>query len=297
MDGISFAIRDDDVNYFTNPEEVEAAYGSIWDMCPPTLSAITHIKGNWRYWIKEVYNTGQSIDWNLWDLDDKVYPIHENRSLIQFIREKYNSGKIDLSLHAIHHRNGDPVLPKVRLNNYIQGAEFYTSLDLTQKVKSALSYLKSELGINVRVFTPPQNLMTTNGYQSVTKNGLSIVGAGIPFWQKEKSVNGLQSMYRVLVFKLMNQGIDFPYVLRYAKHSELIHHYPLHPSTKIDELIEKFDLIYRFNGVFVLSTHYHEFETKLTYDKTRMMSNIFSDFMNYVGSKKNVRYSSLSSLL
>jgi len=288
-----FAIRDDDVNYFTDPEELEAAYSNVWGYCPPTFSVITHVKGNWPFWIKEIYNNRQSVDWTAWKKDDKVSPLDRNEGLVKFLKEKHKSGKLGLSLHAIHHRNGDLLPPPERLNNYIQGAEFFTNRDLTADVRSAVGYLHSHLDLVIKVFTPPQNLMSLRGYRSVVNNGLSIVGAGIPFWKKERSIKGLENMIKVASFKLRNKNLDYPYILNFKRHSELIHHYPLHPTTRPIHLIEKFEAVYRFNGVFVLSTHYHEFETPLVYDSTRKMKDVFFEFMNYVFSKPDIEFNSL----
>ena len=103
-------------------------------------------------------------------------------------------------------------------------------------------------------------------------------------------------MTKLIGFKVANPGKDYPYLLEYLKHKEVIHHYPLHPTTKLASLVESFEAVRRWDGVFVLSTHYHEFETTLSYDASRKMSDVFKDFMGYV-LKCNIRFTSLSKLL
>jgi hypothetical protein len=297
MVSTKFAIRDDDVNFFTDPAEIEEAYGMYWHIVPPTLSIITHVKGNWSYWIKEVYNRGVPIDWIEWEMDSKPHPIHNNSLLINFLSEQYKKGNLDLSLHAIHHRILDPLNHDAIKNNYVKGAEFYTERDLTNEVKWALEYVQKEMSITLKVFTPPQNLMSMMGYHAVVNNRLSIVGSGIPFWKKQATFNGIASMLAVSAFKLTHPGIDYPRILRFKHHKEIIHHYPLHPTTHINDLIESFETIRQFNGVFVLSTHYHEFEAPLTYDPLRRMKDVFVEFMNYVEKCDRVEFTSLTRIL
>ena len=122
-----FAIRDDDTNFFTDPDELIQAYGQIWDFCPPTLSVITHVKGDWPAWTKKIYQFKHEINWDHWRKDDTVFPLHDNQALVKFLKENLQKEKIDVSFHAVHHRNEDRIMPTSRSNNYVLGAEFFTS--------------------------------------------------------------------------------------------------------------------------------------------------------------------------
>ena len=48
-----FAIRDDDLNYFYNPNDIERWYHGIWDKCPISMSVVPFIKGNWPKLVAE----------------------------------------------------------------------------------------------------------------------------------------------------------------------------------------------------------------------------------------------------
>lgn len=292
-----FAIRDDDTNFFTDPEELFSAYHGVWDICPPTLSIISRVKGNWKYWVKEMYTNRQQMDWEAWRRDDQVSPISSNVHLIKFIKEKMKDRELDISFHAIHHRNEDPILPDQRVNNYIHGAEFFTTRNLSDNLRKELEYLNVTFDSKISVFTPPQNLLSAMGYKAVIENGLSIVGAGIAFWKKELTLNGIRNMTDVLQFKIRYPRMDYPFVLHFKNHSEAPHHYPLHPNTHTEDLIEKFDTVRRFNGDFVLSTHYHEFETQTTYNPSMKMKDVFATFMKYVLEAPSVQFCSVSNLL
>jgi len=297
FDIMRFAIRDDDTNFYTSPEEISAVYSDYWDTIPPTLSVITHVKGNWKFWLSEMYSHRQKMDWQAWRKDDKVFEIGNNDRLINFLKEKLREGKIDVSIHAVHHRNEDTVLPKARENNYINGAEFYTSRDLTNFLRNGVNYLSALVGKPIMVFTPPQNLLSGKGYQAVVSNKLSVVGGGISFWRKEvTTVHGLRNFAKQFLYKITQPSEDYPFALYFKNHSEVIHHYPLHPTTQVQDLIKAFDFVKSKNGDFVLSTHYHEFDEPLTYNKSLTMRQVFKEFMNYVMESTDVHFCSLNEM-
>ena len=290
-----FAVRDDDVNFFTKPDQLEFAYSGVWDKIPPTFSLISHVKGDWNRWAEEIYRLRHDADWDAWRKDNVIHPIDGNSSLIKFLNDGLSSRKLDVCFHAIHHRNEDKVPPKQVQNNYVQGAEFYTSRDLSQPLADSIRYLHQHLKKKISVFTPPQNLMSQKGYDAVVNQNLSIIGSGIPFWRKEWSVPGLMNMVRVLEFKFKHRHKDYPYTLYFKDHAEVVHHYPLHPTTKVEDLIEKFEMARQLNGNFVLSTHYYEFTTPLTYDKSKNMKYVFDTFINHV-LHHNVYFCTLSEM-
>lgn len=291
-----FAIRDDDTNFFTTPKDIEACYKDIWDYIPPSLCLISKVKGKWDYWVHQIYKDKQNTDWNAWKADDEVYPIEQNKALIKFLRTRIKEGKIDIGFHAKHHRNEDPAGLQEMSNNYVRGAEFYTSRDLTNMIRQEVNHLSSLLDYDISIFTPPQNLLSMSGYHAVLGAGLNLCGGGIPFYKKQKDSVGIRNIRKQLQFKLLHKGKDYPRALRFNDHNEISHHYPLQPETELKTLIKAFEHVRSFDGDFVLSTHYVEFDYPMTYDRKRTMKNILEEFLNYT-SKYNVQYISLTELL
>lgn len=292
-----FAIRDDDTNYFTSPAELQSCYGDIWNEIPVTLCIISKVKGDWKKWVHQIYKTKHTTDWNAWAADDTVYPIEHNNELLQFLKEKIARGKLDIGFHAKHHRNADEQLPGQRNNNYIRGAEFFTNRDQTRTIREEVDHLNRVFGGNISVFTPPQNLLSKTGYHSVIKAGLNICGGGIPFYKKERSYRGMINLFKQLAFKLRYPGYDYPYVLKFAAHTEIVYHYPLQPSTSLDSLVTAFNKVKKFNGDFVLSTHYIEFDYPMEYDANKTMKMVLHEFIEYAKSQNNVRFVTLSAML
>lgn len=291
-----FAIRDDDTNFYTTPEKLEECYHDIWNEFPPTLSLISKVKGNWLYWVHQIYKDKQQTDWTAWKNDDTINPIEQNKELITFLKAKLKEQKVDISFHAKHHRNEDAIPPEGRNNNYVLGAEYYTNRNLTDDIRTEITFLEQLFNYNITVFTPPQNLLSAQGYNAVLDAGLNLCGGGIPFYKKEKDLKGLVNIGKQLFFKALHRESDYPYVLHYKKHNEIAYHYPLQPTTRLDTLIYDFDMVRKYNGDFVLSTHYVEFDYPMVYDETITMKRILLDFLDYV-SKFNVEKVTLSEML
>lgn len=291
-----FAIRDDDTNFFTSPEELEACYGDIWDAIPPTLCLISKVKGNWKHWVHQIYKDKQQTDWAAWTADNTAYPIEDNAALVSFLQKKIKDGKLDVGFHAKYHRNEDAELPQNRENNYVRGAEFFTERDMMGIIQQEVTHLDKILQTQISVFTPPQNLLSPKGYEAVVNSGLNICGGGIPFFKKEKTPQGIANIAKVGLFKVQHRGVDYPHVLHYSRHNEISYHYPLQPTTQLQTLINAFEQVRRFDGDFVLSTHYVEFDYPMTYDAGKTMKGVLLDFLNYI-EKYKVEKMSLSKLL
>lgn len=291
-----FAIRDDDTNYFTQPAQLNACYDGIWETVAPTLCLISKVKGNWEYWVHEIYKSKQNTDWKAWKNDDIAHAIEENPTLIQFLKQQYKEGKIDIAFHAKYHRNEDETLPKEQAVNYIRGAEFYTNRHLSNYIKEEVQHLNNLLGCHISVFTPPQNLLSLQGYKSVIEADLNICGGGISFTQKQKDFRGILNIAKQGLFKVVNRGYDYPRTVRYSTHTELPYHYPLQPNTKLETLIKQFDMVRKFDGDFVLSTHYVEFFYPMEHDKSMTMKDVLLAFLDYIAPYKPT-YTTLSQML
>lgn len=292
-----FAIRDDDTNFFTTPAELEHCYGDIWQEFAPTLCLISKVKGNWDKWVHQIYKDKQNTDWDAWQADNIPYPIENNVELVAFLKKKIADGKLDIGYHAKYHRNEDDALPAEMSNNYVRGAEYYTNRHVTDEIKTEVAHLNKLFDCTISVFTPPQNLLSLNGYRCVLNAGLNICGGGISFYKKEKNIIGLLNIGKQLAFKLINRDADYPKVLKYSNHTEIAYHYPLQPSTRLDNLIHDFEMVRKYNGDFVLSTHYVEFNYPMVYDEKIIMKQILMNFLDYISKYKDVQKMSLSQML
>jgi hypothetical protein len=295
---MKFALRDDDLNYFFNPKDIEKWYENIWDICPISMSAIPFVIGNWKEntpLLEELGPNSQREEiYSKIKKDTIIYKLGDNIELINFVRAKISEGKIHITMHGVEHRNGDKVLPNVK-NNFSIGAEFFTDRDLTVKVKKAKKYLEDILCQTISVFTPPQNLLSYMGIKAIVNNDMSICG-DLPSLRNLKNIKliGSSNFLKYLYFRLKNKTNIYPFPLK-NKELEFITHFRLQPGTNLKLLYKKFDEVHKFNGNFVLSTHSYAFEHKMKYTNQTMQFEL-EKFMNYCKNKESVSFVSLNKI-
>jgi len=289
---MKFALRDDDLNYFFNPEVIEKNYSNIWNICPVSMSVVPFIKGNWPVNVKEAEDRGPGkLDASVLKKlveDDEVYPIGRNQELIQFIKEKIKEKKIYLTIHGIYHRNEDPVIPQFA-NNFGFGAEFYTTRNLTNQLKEAKEYVEKTFDQSVDVFTPPQNLYNIKGLTAIMNNKLAIC-SDLPSIKSLSTLKliGIENYMRFFLFKLYNRDLQFPFPIIYDKF-KIIGHHRLQPGTDMKKLYADFESVRNKNGIFVLSTHSYGFDFKMKNTDLRM-GDALKELINYAKNISGIEF-------
>jgi hypothetical protein len=167
---------------------------------------------------------------------------------------------------------------------------------MTTVIKEEVNHLNQLLDSHISIFTPPQNILSEKGYQSVILAGLNICGGGISIFKKQKDLRGIINLGKQLYFKAMHPNDPYPSVIKFSDHNEIPYHYPLQPNTKIETLIDAFERVREYDGDFVLSTHYVEFDYPMTYDPGISMKYVLKKFLDHV-MKYRVDFVSLSTLL
>jgi len=263
---MKFLIRDDDVNYFTKPEDLELIYRNIWQKCPISFSIVPFQTGVISNAIPEEY----------WQ-SDKIFPIGENQKLVNFLDQKNREGKIAILLHGFSHKD------------YPEGPEFVAGKDLERKVKEGKEYLEKIFNLKIIAFVPPHNSFSKEGFEATINNHLNIVG--IPHFRRFgrlKNKNYWIPFLKKLCYKIFYQS-SYPYVLNFANHKE-VGFYTVSPSADYDKLIKVFNFIRKKNGVFILSTHYWEIKKD---EKTREK---FYNFWKYIQKFPDINFLSINEL-
>ena len=97
-----FAIRDDDICYHTDPDILENIYSDISEICPINFSCIPFIGGfDLDNFDNDDFNLYEK-HWRNW-LTKRIYPIGDNKRLVNFIRDWCKLGKASVMLHGINH--------------------------------------------------------------------------------------------------------------------------------------------------------------------------------------------------
>jgi predicted deacetylase len=292
---MKFAIRDDDLNYFYDPEFVESNLKDIWDICPISMCVIPYVKGNWIKYTKILEDFGpnnvpEDIIKEIRE-DNKIYDIASNRELVGYIKEKIIENKIYLAIHGIHHKNDDVNLPRLK-NNFSIRAEFFTNRDLTKDLEKAIKHMEQTFGQKITVFTPPQNIYSIKGFKAIANNRLNMC-AYLPSLKNIKTISmiGVDNYFKIFKFRLKNKRKPFPYPIKTSK-IMIIEHRSLQPGTNITDLYEDFEYVYSKKGNFVLSTHSYGFSFNMK-GSNRTMGEVLKDFLDYVTRKSGIKFVSL----
>ncbi len=264
---MKFAIRDDDINYFTRPADLEKIYSTIWDKCPVCLATIPFVSSEADVPIPPEYrNTNQ------------VFPLGDNERLVQFLKNKIKEKKISIMLHGYHHEK------------YAGGYEFIAGKDLCAKIARGKSHLEELFDIKINTFVAPHTSLSKEGLDAVIGNGLSLLGPGSLLRPSRRSfhIQNITPFVKCKWYKLRYK-MNYPYVIDISGHLELYCH-GLVPHVSIDSLKKEFDFCYKKKGIFCLNTHYWEFF------KDNNMRKVFNELWQYIDGFDSLKFTSVDNI-
>jgi hypothetical protein len=233
---VQFCIRDDDTCFFTTPDDLERAYGEITKFGPVSLAIIPFCRAGSNRAVPEKLRDSWS-----------VHPLHENRSLVSWLRASIAVGRFEAMLHGYHH------------DEYESGAEFVNGSDLVRKVSDGRKYLEDLLGAPVRVFVPPHNAIGRQGLKAIAGEGLHLgCTAGVRSGWSPLSPMTWITWIRLRKWRARG-GLGIPWVLDLGDHREISGN-AVTPSSTLQDNEARFDCARQVDGVFCAATHYWEFD-------------------------------------
>jgi hypothetical protein len=243
---VRFALRDDDVNFFTRPEQLERAYRAYWDFLPVSLAIVPFHAATKSKAIPEEFWTGEG-----------EFPLADNREIVECVRELIARGRATPMLHGYNHKN------------YPGGYEFQVGSDLRGRLRRGRAYLEELFERRIRTFVPPHNALSRCGIEALDGEGLDVLGSFLSFrpsqkpWGSATVGNYLRlNLYRLRTRRGRRTRLIYPFPLRYKNHAEFGCHLLL-PWTQADELIAGFEEARRFGGDYCLATHYWEIDDQM----------------------------------
>lgn len=171
---MNISIRDDDINFFSNPEILEVAYGDLLFKVPITLGCIPFVKKDYIFFLSQCGSSnGEKFVNYVKSRDelnkeqqltlDEIYHLSNNKRLVEFIKGGISDGKFEIALHGIHHT----------YNEY--GPEFLHENISVNKIEEAKKYLESTFDVKVGSFIPPSNAISYRSAINVAGAGLNIL--------------------------------------------------------------------------------------------------------------------------
>ena len=240
------AIRDDDTNFFTHPEQLEQIYGRYWDRIPVSLAIVPVHASTPSRAIPEQHWSGVG-----------QFPIGDNLPLIGFLRDKVHSGEVSVMLHGYSHQS------------YPDGHEFEVAPQLEERLARGRGYLEGLFREPVRTFVPPHNALSRRGLRAVENARLNVLGSFHSF-RPDKKPWGFHTLRNYLLVarhrrrtgRSRRDRLIYPWPLRYKGHAEFGCQ-PLVPRTTLEDLLSAFEEARQWGGDFCLATHYWEIDDRL----------------------------------
>jgi hypothetical protein len=256
----SISIRDDDINYFTDAERLKQIYEPMFAYVKPTL-CITPFAGQvyWEVRLREneLLGTPAKVAF-VRDFHEKhpqeagkTSAIWDNAPLVRLLREWIAAGRVDIALHGITH------------NPTVSGYECDSTRPDIKVLEQVLADCKAAFGVDVVVFSPPNNSINAEWFKAVSGLGMHIVhSAGPKPWEVPPSVSALGSCTRIIADRLQNGRMSRVHrVLNFGR-VRLVPSIPTLPFSKLDSIHSVIDRMADSgeDHVLVIATHSYAFD-------------------------------------
>lgn len=231
---MNFVIRDDDLNYFSSPADIERWYADLFAQgVPVSFSAIPYVKPE-----SDVYTGGASYE-------SREYAISDNAALVRYVQ---GQPLADILQHGTTHETVDGVFEyagKVARTEALRGRE----------------ELERAFGRQVSVFVPPHDWIGVAGIRAVEVARMDVLrgrGAGLRniILRFEYVVNFVKMLF-FKAFNLLTSGRvpAYPHVLDFGKHREACS-YRLEDKDVFKGLKDA----HKHNGNFIVVVHLHFYD-------------------------------------
>lgn len=276
---LAFAIRDDDMSYFTNPEILEKLYKNIFKRgYKVSFAVIPRIKSTTNLNVPPQYRGS-----------NEYHTINQNFGLVKLLKLWQSEGKITVLLHGFCHTektsSGRPKFDFVKKKmvygvqeevNLDSHCEFYGKKygEIDRRIRLGRLILEKTFKTPVNTFVSPQEFISRDLYYSLKRNRMHYCGS-LPISIKILKIippNQLKylNLIKFWVSKRMGMNLGLDLVLR-ANLLRIItlpadyRHYWNKYSSKSDAssaFIKAKQIIQdsmRKNGIFILLTHFWEY--------------------------------------
>lgn len=234
---MKFIIRDDDLNYFSQPDDIERWYKDIFALgIPVGFATVPFVKP-----ISDVYPR---------DLhpEDKEHPISNNVKLVEYLKK---NNLIEVLQHGCNHETRNGVF------------EYRVSQGLFEKTKRGKEELEKALEKPVNIFVPPHDAISNHGIRAVEDMDMNII-RGIGSKNILLRTTHISPAFKMFLHRLsaLRKGSVFAYskIVNYGSYKEAY-------SFRLKEgreswLREGLAHANKKNGIFIVTTHLHHFSDK-----------------------------------
>ncbi len=274
-------IRDDDISYWTKPEEIERVYKPLFEK---------GIKVSFAVIPKSVKMFYPGDFEKMYQDEKSAVSIGENEEITVYVRDLVEKERAEIMLHGYNHlyfisvNDKKYIANKENLDRFRKERANITFLGeymdayevLYEKTRKGRRYLETLFDMRIKNFVPPSNQIAREGVNAVSQNGLNISGIAGRRYDRESNITGFYAYLKRIVFKLKHKNITYPFIIDYKDHKELAG-YAFTPSTDWKRYERQLEFCAQNNLPFQLATHYWELKGALL-DR-------FYEFIDYALSK------------
>ncbi|MBI4981954.1 MAG: DUF2194 domain-containing protein [Candidatus Omnitrophica bacterium] len=230
-------LRDDDINYFTTPEELQDAWGWYFNQKGAKLNfAIIPFVSP-----VEFCKTGTNEE-----------TIGKNSRLVDYLKERIKENKVEIILHGYSHASSGKRF-EFESNN---------SQELSEKIKKGKAYLEELFGIKINSFVPPHNAISAAGLKEVSRNNLNLLAAvplnplKVGFSFKKQSAYLKRLIFSITHKKILKGKFIYPnlQILHNIQQLDCFNFLP--ELFTPQELFNFIKCVKEAKGIFCLSVHY-----------------------------------------
>jgi predicted deacetylase len=281
---MQFAIRDDDISFWTKVQDLEVIYKEIWNLeVPVSFSVIP-------FAVKS-YNRGDRQNYYQ---DEQCRALGDNKELVVYLKEQLREKKISIMLHGFSHqykvaknKKNEPVfatkinLEKLRKTgdgnrfHWLGEYNWKKYEQLKRETRTGKEYLEDTFHTQINVFVPPSNDISKEGIKAVSEFGLNISGTMLlSKFNRPVNFSCVKNWLIKLWWRIKN-GYVYPHIMNYQSHKELCA-YGFVPGVTLHDLKDSLDFCFRNNAPFVLATHHWELK------KNSHLHDILENYVNFI---------------
>lgn len=233
---MKIAIRDDDISFYTNPEDLKKAHEFLGDF-PISLSVVP-------FTVKD--HTGNKPYGNVSSEYPRYMDVDKNKELVEFLRKQVKEGRYEILLHGINHEY------KKIDGEWVPEMLFKKENELIEKIKEGKEYLNKTFDTDIKVFVAPSNAIDKKGIIAVENSNLNFSGI-IRHKDRPFSLKYCISYIKRWSYRAIT-GLQYGGVLHYEKHDELI----AYPRSSFEHMLNEYETCKKHGHPFVIFTHYWE---------------------------------------
>lgn len=232
---INLAIRDDDVNYFTSPNDLKLVYSNeVFKDFPVSFAVIPFVKDVSTRGACPETRGNRVAQW-----------IGDNKGLVLYLSDLLSQKKADILLHGITHEY------LIEGNKRLAEMEWRREGNLAEELFDNKKRLSDVFHYPVSVFVAPSNKISHYGINAVIAASLHYSGIIPLSFKRDVSFLSVSNYVKRWIQRGI-VGLPYPNILNYGSHKEL----NACTLQGYNYLVRMFDYCCKINSPMAINVHY-----------------------------------------